>query len=214
MIGTGSSHENKSVRIFREIAQHAKDFFLVFVLIFALSFFFLWMLGATPTTPEAKGETIGADVAANVSGEVPLRVSAPSIGLDAEIENPGSRDLSVLDRALEKGAVYYPGSALLGERGNTLLFGHSSYLRVVGNSAYRTFNDIQKLKVDELVSVYSTGREYRYRVTSVRFVKAEEGVIDLRPGAPRLTLVTCDSFRTKSDRFVVEAELVGTYPSA
>jgi LPXTG-site transpeptidase (sortase) family protein len=102
----------------------------------------------------------------------------------------------------------------LGERGNTLLFGHSSYLPIVGNSAYRTFNDIQKLKVDETISVYSQGREYRYRVTSVRFTKAEEATIDLRPGVPTLTLVTCDSFRTKSDRFVVEAELVGSYPNA
>src|SRR3989338_4721454 len=188
-------------------------FFLVFALILCFSFLFLWAIGAVPVTPQAAGQGIVRGEQGE-RGEEPVRIVAETIGLDVKVQNPGSRDTSLLDRALEKGAVYYPGSALLGERGNTLLFGHSSYLSVVVKSAYRTFNGIQKLQQGKIVSVFSEEKEYRYRVTSVRFAKSEEAVIDLGVGKPILTLVTCDSFRTKSDRFVVEAELVGSYPSA
>ncbi len=146
--------------------------------------------------------------------EEPLRIVAETINLDEEIENPESSDMEVLDAALSRGAVRYPGSARLGEKGNLLLFGHSSYLSVVNNSAYRTFNDIQKLHADDIVRVYSGTREHRYRVTSVRFAKAEEETIGLGGEGQRLTLVTCNSFKTASDRFIVEAEFVGSYPLA
>lgn len=198
-----------------KVRERAGRFAVVFILVFVLSFAFLAWMGAIPTASTAEGERVQEDTqVVSVEGEEPIRIVASSIRLDERIENPVSRDPGVLDRALLKGAVRYPGSARLGERGNTVLFGHSSYLSVVNNEAYRAFNDIQKLKVDDTVSLFSKGREYRYRVTSVRFANAEEGVIDLTLGKPRLTLVTCDSFRTKSDRFVIEAELVGSYPSA
>ena len=95
-----------------------------------------------------------------------------------------------------------------------LLFGHSSYLNSVFNSAYKTFNDIQKLRTGDVVSIYSRNTEYRYRVVGVRLAKATntDEVIDLSANrGKRLTLVTCNSFGAKSDRFVVEAEFVGKY---
>ena len=122
--------------------MRAGRFVLTFALIFLLSSLFLWALGAVPVAPKVQGDMVVEEVQGEVR-EAPVRIVATSIGLDAKIENPDSRDLDVLDRALTRGAVRYPGSALLGEPGNMLLFGHSSYLSVVGNSAYRTFNDIQ-----------------------------------------------------------------------
>jgi sortase (surface protein transpeptidase) len=48
----------------------------------------------------------------------------------------------------------------------------------------------------------------------VQFAKAENFVIDLSGTGRKLTLVTCNSFATKSDRFVIEAEFVTSYPIA
>jgi LPXTG-site transpeptidase (sortase) family protein len=81
----------------------------------------------------------------------------------------------------------------------------------VHNQAYKTFNGIQKLKNGATVSVYSGTTEYRYKVTGVRLANATEDVVELPTNGKFLTLVTCDSFGTKSDRFVVTAEFEGEY---
>lgn len=189
-------------------------FLLSFVGVFLVT---LGVLAAVGLTPELRTDVPTVSPQPNDGftqslPEEPTRVIAASVGLDDTITNPTSADIAALDRALLSSSVRYPGSALLNEDGNVLLFGHSSYLRTTLNPAYKAFNDIQKLKTGEIVTVYSANQAYEYRVTSVKFVKAEDAVIDLRRDGPRrLTLVTCNSFATKSDRFVVEAEFVKSY---
>lgn len=191
-------------------------FSLTFLGIFFVTFGMLSVIGAVPevSTQSDAPRVAGVDTSvAQTLAEEPVRVVATSVNLDDKIANPTSADIATLDRALLKSSVRYPGSALLGEEGNVLLFGHSSYLRTTLNPAYKAFNDIQKLKTGETVTVYSATTAYEYRVTSVKFVKVDDGVIDLsQNGTRRLTLVTCNSFADKSDRFVVEAEFVGSYP--
>ena len=143
--------------------------------------------------------------------ELPVRIVAKSIGLDKTVANPDATDVETLDKALQGGTVRYPTSARLGEEGTVLIFGHSSYLPVVRNQNYKAFNGIQKLKEGETVSIYSATTEYRYAVKSVRLANATEDVIELPATGKFLTLVTCDSFGKKSDRFVVVAELQGSY---
>ena len=126
--------------------------------------------------------------------------------------NPSSTKVAALDEALLKGAVRYPTSAKLGQTGTVLLFGHSSYLPVIYNQAYKAFKGIQNLKKGDVVSVYSGTHEYRYAVESVSIANANEDVIELRKDGKYLTLVTCDTFAKKSDRFVVTAKFVGAYP--
>lgn len=171
-------------------------------------------IGAVPelsVQSDVVGEVAGESVTQTLAEE-PVRVVASSIKLDNNVGNPASSDIHVLDAALMKSAVHYPGSAMLNEDGNVLLFGHSSYLRTTLNPAYKEFNDIQKLKTGEIVTVYSATTAYEYRVTSVKYVKVDNGVIDLsKNGTRRLTLVTCNSFADKGDRFVVEAEFVQSY---
>ena len=140
-----------------------------------------------------------------------MRIVAKSIGLDKTVANPESTDVDVLDGFLLKGTVRYPTSALLGTSGTVLIFGHSSYLPIVNNQNFKAFNGIQNLKVGETVSVYSATAEYRYAVTSVRLANATEDVIELPATGKFLTLVTCDSFGKKTDRFVVMAEFKGAY---
>lgn len=144
--------------------------------------------------------------------EMPVTISIPSLELSATIANPSTTKAAVLDELLLKGAVRYPTSAKLGEDGNVVLFGHSSYLPVVGNQAYKTFNAIQNLKRGNVVTVYSSGTAYTYSVRTVAKESAAENVAIPLTGTGRiLTLVTCNSFGTKSDRFVVTADLVESH---
>ncbi|HVY72482.1 MAG TPA: sortase [Candidatus Paceibacterota bacterium] len=202
-----------------EIHDHRGSFAAAFVVIFLLSYLFLMSVGATPDPihPSVHSEPVvsgSAPASVSNSPEVPVRIIASEIGLDATIANPSSVDVDVLDEALMNGAVRYPTSAMLGVDGTVLLFGHSSYLPVVHNQAYKTFDDIQKLKPGQTVSVYSGGTEYRYAVVQVKAANANDDSIELNPVGKHLTLVTCNSFATKSDRFVVTADFVGAYSLA
>lgn len=149
-----------------------------------------------------------------VAGQLPSKIEIPSIGLEAEILNPTSTRVEVLDRELLKGAVRYPTSARLGEDGNVILFGHSSYLPVVANDAFKAFNEIQKLEEGDRITVYGETHVYVYEVESVEEADAESAAIPLTVSGKTLTLATCDSFGEKSDRFIVTATFVESYPRA
>jgi len=141
----------------------------------------------------------------------PTRIIIDSIGVDTSIENPESADISVLDEALTRGAVHYPGSGNLEDTSNLFLFGHSSRLPVVKNQAYKAFNDVEKLSPGDLIRVQSDTKEYHYRVTSVREVKAEDAWVRFDTSEKQLTLSTCNNFGSKQDRFVVEADYIGSF---
>ena len=148
-------------------------------------------------------------------GILPERIQAPSIGLDLIVQNPSTKDVDALDTDLKKGPVRYVVSAALGEPGNMLIFAHSSHLPIVHNQMYRAFNRINELKAGDSITVSGGGTDYIYSVTNVRLTDANEEVIDLSTtNGTHLTLSTCDTFGKKSSRWVVEADLVGTVPSA
>ncbi len=154
-------------------------------------------------------EQLPAELAA-VNAVLPERIEIDAIGLDLPIQNIDSRDLSVLDLALEKGSVRYVDSAPLGVPGNMLVFAHSSHLPVVHNQMFKAFNRLPELTPGDSIVVEGGGRKYLYSVTSVRRTDAEDAIIDLTPTkGTRLTLSTCDTLTSKSSRFVVEAEYVG-----
>ncbi len=188
-----------------------------FVLLFVLTVGFL---AAVDALPESSSKTVSrtptkantpTTVVADTQPELPTRVTSTVIGMDVKVSNPSSTDVEVLDHALLSGAVRYPTSGKLGVNGTVLIFGHSSYLPVVYNQAYKAFDGIQNLKNGETISVYSGTREYRYAVKSVRVADATEDVVELPTTGKHLVLVTCDSFSKKTNRFVVTADLVGTY---
>ncbi|MBU6214398.1 sortase [Patescibacteria group bacterium] len=152
----------------------------------------------------------GIDLPAAI--ELPTKIEIPSINLSAPINNPTTTDITALDRSLLSGAVRYPTSAKLGETGNVVLFGHSSYLPVVLNKAYQSFNDIQKLAAGATIAVSSKDTVYTYQVRSVEKESTITAAIPLRVDGRVLTLSTCDSFGAKTDRFVVTADFVESHP--
>lgn len=164
--------------------------------------------------PSAVEGTTAVEVTPEEAGVLPERIVIPAIDLDLPVQNVESRDLAVLDEALKDGPVRHMDSALLGEKGNMLVFGHSSHLPVVKNQMYKAFNDIPELSAGDLVKISGGGREYHYRVVSLKQVETDDAdaVIDLsRGGVARLTIVTCDTLTGKTSRFVLETELIARY---
>jgi len=211
--------KRKKKGIIPQIMQRPVAFSVAFLAFFFIAYATLATVGATPnplpaTTSDTTVATDNTVAATQDNPEAPVRVVAKDIGLDITVVNPESTDISVLDDALTEGAVHYPTSAPLGINGTVLLFGHSSYLPVVYHQYYKTFDGIQNLKTGQIVSVYSGTTEYRYAVTGVRVADStdeNDNQIPLYSDNKYLTLVTCDSFASKSNRFIVTATYVGAY---
>ena len=203
------------IRVGRRVYTRKWSFLWLFAVAFLGSVSVLAQADLLPEAPLIVVEKINTPapaVAVTVS-ELPTKIEISHINLSANIMNPTTTNIAALDTELLKGAVRYPTSAKLGEMGNVVLFAHSSYIPVVGNQAYKAFNNIQKLAVGDIVTVYSVGTAYTYSVRSV--VKE---VVDNNAGIPLsvtgkvLTLVTCNSFTdTKQDRFVLTADFVESH---
>lgn len=145
------------------------------------------------------------------TGLKPTRVVIAKVGIDTPVLNPTSKSLAALDDALLSGAVRYPGTAHMNEEGSVVIFGHQSYLPVVKNKAFKAFNDVQELVQGDTVSVYAGDTEFRYAVRSVTLTTTDTDSIALETTGQTLTLVTCNSLGAKEERYIVKADLIGTY---
>ncbi len=153
---------------------------------------------------------LGEEITSAIETAMPERIKISAIDLDLQVQNIESRDLEVLDAALKNGPIRYVDSARLGEKGNVLIFGHSSRLPVIKNQMYKAFNRVSELKPGDTITIEGEGKSYLYTVTSLRTANAEEAIIDLSPTqGTKLTLVTCDTLTGKSARYILEADFVG-----
>jgi sortase A len=127
------------------------------------------------------------------------RLSIPKIGVDMPVLEGG-------ESVLWKGGWLFPGTALPGAEGNSVIFGHRfRYLPPVSN----TFFKLDKLVAGDTFSVRWGGKSYSYRVITVSTVEPTDfSVLQPTPGASLMTLITCaPAFSTKF-RLVVVGMLV------
>jgi LPXTG-site transpeptidase (sortase) family protein len=196
------------------------SFLGAFLLVFFMSFSLLVTLDVVPEAQQAgDGRTsllasplVATGGTVTGAGELPIKIEIPSIDVEATIANPDTTNVAVLDRELLKGAVRYPTSARMGEEGNVILFGHSSYLPIVANKSFKAFNEIQDLEKGDRILVHGATTVYVYAVDQVVEADAGSDAIPLTVEGARLTLATCDSFGETADRFIVTATLVESYP--
>ncbi len=163
----------------------------------------------SPNKVDAQVKTEIAPVKAlQVKAEAPLSIEIPGYISTGMIQTPVSTDVTVLDAALGRGAVYYPGSGYPGSN-NTLIFGHSTTFKIVRNKAYQVFNNVKTVPVGTLVYVKTASATHVYRTRKVERVSKYTSWIQFKSDTPILTLATCDSFGKASDRWVLVADYVG-----
>lgn len=196
--------------------MNSKDYWIIGIItlvIFAGTYALLSILGFVPNEfkvlnnreqiVENKDKDFGV---LNDKEEIllPDRISIPKVGVDSMVQKPESQEVSVLDEALTRGAVYYPGSGTINV-GNMFIFGHSTGFAVVNNQAYKTFNDLNKLEKGDEIYVDSGDKTFVYKVKTVRLVDDSEAYVDFSNTDRMLTLSTCNTFGQKQERWVVEA---------
>ena len=147
----------------------------------------------------------------------PQRIEIPAIRVDAAVTAVG------LQAIQQNGQTYYQwqvpntnkagwhnSSALLGQRGNTVLNGHHNIFGEV-------FRDIVDLQKGDEILVYDKSRVFHYRVTSVEILAEHGASMAVRLANAkwieptedeRLTLITCWPYTDNSHRVVVVAEPV------
>ena len=153
-----------------------------------------------------------SDSSATSTAQPPTRLVIPSIDLDLKIQNPATQDVDALDALLINGPARYSGSVKLGVVGTMIIFAHSSHLPIVHNKMFQAFNRIPELAAGDSVIVESGSKKYLYSVVDVKKADATDTRIDMSVSqGTRLVLVTCDTLTGKSARYVLEANLIGSY---
>ena len=135
-----------------------------------------------------------------------------SVDIVSPVIFPDAADIKTLKAALDKGVAHYPYSPYPGENGNVFLFGHSSNKPVEKNPARTVFTELNKIEPGEKIEIETVSWLIEYRVTSVKILKPDQTEIYLAGDKPKLTLSTCWPVGDARNRFIVEAEFVGSYP--
>lgn len=132
-------------------------------------------------------------------------VSIPKLKIDKATVAIGGEDLS-------EHIIQYPGTALPGKRGNSVLFGHSILPIFYNPKNYLSiFSLLPTLNKGDEIEIDYDGVFYKYRVETMFEVKPTDlQVLDQDSSDSFLTLVTCvpPGDPTKPKRLIVRARIV------
>ena len=105
---------------------------------------------------------------------------------------------------LNKGAWLIPNSARPSEIGNTVIVGHR-----FGYSGVGVFYFLDKVQLDDTITVNWERAEYTYRVAAIKTVPPTDISVEAPTAKPQLTLYTCTPLWNAKNRLVVTASLEG-----
>ncbi len=110
---------------------------------------------------------------------------------------------------LKKSLIQYPQTALPGQLGNTVIFGHSVLPQLFNPKSYVSiFATLHTLKIGDEILLSYDGSQYKYVVSEMFEVKADDfSVLDQRYDTKTLSIITCSPPGTYLRRLVVRAEI-------
>lgn len=168
---------------------------------------FLSELGYLTAKPEtAVVEPAAPQVPPNPVINIPkINVSAPLVFAKSNIEADFQKDL-------ESGVVHYANTAMPGEPGNSVLFGHSSNDWWEPGNYKFVFVLLEKLVVGDTFSVNYNSKQYVYQVTETKVIEPTDLSVLNSTGTPEMTLITCTPPGTSWKRFVVRSKQISPEP--
>jgi sortase A len=155
------------------------------------------------------------DSATTPAGNEP-KIVIPKINVEIPVvyyETSGEE--KAVDKALERGVVHYATTPNPGEKGNAVIFGHSSN-NILNPGKYKfAFVLLSRLENGDTFTLVKDGKRYVYKVYEKRIVKPSEvSVLDPRPDkVATATLITCDPPGTSLNRLVVVGEQISPDPA-
>lgn len=136
----------------------------------------------------------------------PNSISIPKINIDVPILYPESNEKKEILIALKEGVVIYPGSALPGEKGTTIILGHSSPPILYRGEYDAIFSLLNKLEKGDDITIYYDQKKYLYEVDNKYiFYPQQEISPSNNKSKPALVLMSCWPLGTDLKRIAVEA---------
>lgn len=137
-----------------------------------------------------------------INVEIPVIYDEPSVE-----EGP-------IQKALERGVVHYSSTPNPGEKGNVVIFGHSSN-NILNKGKYKfAFVLLSKLESGDIFYLTKDGVRYGYKVYEKKIVKPTEvNVLSSTDKPATATLITCDPPGTSLNRLIVIGEQISPDPS-
>ncbi len=156
-----------------------------------------------PVQPESIPVTSPVDINA------PPAITISKIGVHAPvIFSQKTVDQTAFLQALHSGVVHYPDTALPGQTGNVVIFGHSSGQWWAPGNYKFVFTLLDKLQSQDLIFLDYQGTRYIYRVYDSFVVKPTDLSVLNQGSKNILTLITCTPVGTSTNRLIVRAQQV------
>jgi len=148
-----------------------------------------------------------------IDPNAPPKIVIPKINLSAPIIiDEKSYEEDKVQLALRNGVVQYGTSANPGQKGNTVIVGHSSgQLWAPGDYKF-VFTLLDKLVKNDRILIDYKGVQYVYRVEDSKVVIPSNVSVVQPTDDPRLTLITCTPVGTNKNRLVITARQVSPKP--
>lgn len=129
-------------------------------------------------------------------------LSIPSLGIGNAVVSVGIEDL-------KKSLIQYPGTAVPGKYGNTVVFGHSVLPQFFNPKNYLTiFSTLPKLKPKSEIIIDYNQVKYKYVVEKmIEVPPSDTSILAQRYDDSYLTLITCVPPGTYFKRLIVRARL-------
>jgi sortase A len=139
----------------------------------------------------------------NIEQENSYFLSIPKLGIENAVVIIGGKDL-------KKYLVQYPGTALPGRFGNTVIFGHSVLPQFYNPKNYMTiFATLPTINPKDEIIVNYNQVKYRYRVEKMLEVSPTDvSILAQRFDDSYLTLITCVPPGTYLKRLIIRARLI------
>ena len=130
-------------------------------------------------------------------------LSIPKLKIEKAVVEIGGEDLM-------KSLILYPGTALPGQYGNTVVFGHSTLPQFFNPKNYKTiFSTLPTLEKGDEIFIGFDGVLYKYQVIGLQEVSPEDvTVLEQHYDSEYLSLITCVPPGTYLRRLVVTAKLI------
>ncbi|OGM57584.1 hypothetical protein A2955_00185 [Candidatus Woesebacteria bacterium RIFCSPLOWO2_01_FULL_37_19] len=132
-------------------------------------------------------------------------LTVPKLKIENATVTIGGEDLA-------KSLIQYPGTALPGKTGNTVVFGHSILPQYFDPKNYLSiFSTLPTLKKGDEIYTYFDGISYRYEVDDIFEVSPKDiQVLEQNTNGSFITLITCTppGHPLKPKRLIVRAKLI------
>lgn len=162
-------------------------------------------VSSTPIIIDGNNSVASADpkiIIPKINVEIPVVYDEPSI------------EEAAVQKALERGVVHYATTPSPGEKGNAVIFGHSSN-NILNRGNYKfAFVLLNRLEVGDTFYLNKDKVRYAYKIYDKKIVEPTDlSVLDSTEKESSVTLITCDPPGTTLKRLIVIGEQISPDPA-